>query len=54
MLPEKQKCPKCKFEIDTKVVAKDMESVMKIAEKMDYGKPEVQCPNCLKWYDLQT
>lgn len=53
IVKEYQKCPHCGFEQRAKDVAKDMESVMEIAEKMDYGEPEVQCSNCQKWFDLQ-
>lgn len=53
-LPDKQKCPKCGYEIDTKEIVPDMESVIVIAEKMDYGEPEAQCPNCFNWFYLQT
>lgn len=51
---DKQKCPNCGVETDTKEIAKDMESVCQIAEKMDYGEPEVQCPICSEWFYLQT
>lgn len=39
----KQKCPKCGTETDTKEIAKDIDSVCIIAEKMDYGEPDQRC-----------
>lgn len=48
-----QKCPFCGFEQQAKDVVSDMETVLAMAEKMDYGEPEVQCSNCLEWFALQ-
>lgn len=54
ILPDKQKCPNCGTETNTREIVRDIEAVIKIAEKMGYGEPEVQCPICTKWFCLQT
>ena len=51
---DKQKCPKCGFVTAVKDIVKDMETVVEIAERMDYGEAEVQCPVCCEWFCLQT
>lgn len=49
---DNQKCPNGHV-TEVKDIAPDMESVLVIAERMDYGGPEVQCPICSEWFKLQ-
>ena len=50
---DKQECPECGLVIPVNEIVKDMESVIEIAERMDYGEAEVQCPVCEEWFFLQ-
>ena len=50
---DKQKCPNGHI-TGVRELVPSMEHVVEIAEKMDYGEPEVQCPVCCEWFCLQT